>query len=73
MVTKPVIIPLPIAHLRRTVNLQGKRKETTARAGKTKLKVDKVVVHEVDEYYTLSEGGRFMNCKGMPDVENTES
>ncbi|WP_218049309.1 IS66 family transposase, partial [Bacteroides acidifaciens] len=38
------------------------------RAVKTKLKVDKVVVHEVDEYYTLPEGGRFMNRNGMPDV-----
>ena len=35
---------------------------------KTKLKVDRVVVHEVDEYYTLPEGGRFMNRNGMPDV-----
>ena len=45
-----------------------RRKETAPRAGKTKLKVDKVVVHEVDEYYTLPEGGRFMNRNGMPDV-----
>ena len=30
--------------------------------------MDKVVVHEVDEYYTLPEGGRFMNRNGMPDV-----
>ena len=35
----------------------SRRKETAPRAGKTKLKVDKVVVHEVDEYYTLPEGG----------------
>lgn len=46
----------------------SRRKETAPRAVKTKLKVDKVVVHEVDEYYTLSEGGRFMNRNGMPDV-----
>lgn len=46
----------------------SRRKETAPRAGKTKLKVDKVVVHEVDEYYTLPEGGRFMNRNGMPDV-----
>ncbi|ANU57688.1 IS66 family transposase [Bacteroides caecimuris] len=46
----------------------SRRKETTPRAVKTKLKVDKVVVHEVDEYYTLPEGGRFMNRNGMPDV-----
>lgn len=35
-----------------------RRKETVSRAGNTKLKVDKVVVHEVDEYYNLPEGGR---------------
>ena len=35
----------------------SRRKETAPRARKTKLKVDKVVVHEVDEYYTLPEGG----------------
>lgn len=46
----------------------SRRKETAPRAGKTRLKVDKVVVHEVDEYYTLPEGGRFMNRNGMPDV-----
>lgn len=46
----------------------SRRKETAPRAAKTKLKVDKVVVHEVDEYYTLPEGGRFMNRNGMPDV-----
>ena len=50
-------------------NIQpSRRKETAPRAVKTKLKVDKVVVHEVDEYYTLPEGGRFMNRNGMPDV-----
>lgn len=46
----------------------SRRKETAPRAGKTKLKVDKVMVHEVDEYYTLPEGGRFMKRNGMPDV-----
>lgn len=46
----------------------SRRKETAPRAVRTKLKVDKVVVHEVDEYYTLPEGGRFMNRNGMPDV-----
>lgn len=45
-----------------------RRKETAPRAEKTRLKVDKVVVHEVDEYYTLPEGARFMNRNGMPDV-----
>lgn len=49
-------------------NKPSRRKETAPRAVKTKLKVDKVVVHEVDEYYTLPEGGRFMNRNGMPDV-----
>lgn len=46
----------------------SRRKETRPRAEKTRLKVDKVVEHEVDEYYTLPEGGRFMNRNGMPDV-----
>ena len=49
-------------------NKPSRRKETAPRAGKTRLKVDKVVVHEVDEYYTLPEGGRFMNRNGVPDV-----
>lgn len=49
-------------------NKPSRRKETAPRVGKTKLKVDKIVVHEVDEYYTLPEGGRFMNRNGMPDV-----
>lgn len=43
------------------------KKETAPRAQKTKLKVDKIAVHEVDEYYTLSKGARFMNRNGMPD------
>lgn len=46
----------------------SRRKETAPRAGKTRLKVDRVVVHEVDGYYTLPEGGRFMNRNDMPDV-----
>lgn len=49
-------------------NKPSRRKETAPRAGKTRLKVDKMVVHEVDEYYTLPEGGRFMNRNGIPDV-----
>lgn len=44
------------------------RKETAPRAKKTRLKVDKVVVHEIDEYYQLPEGARIMNRNGMPDV-----
>lgn len=46
----------------------SRRKETASRAGKSKLKVNKVVVHEVDEYYTFSEGGRFMNRNDVPSV-----
>lgn len=46
----------------------SRRKETAPRAKKTGLKVDKVVVHEIDEYYQLPEGARFMNRNGMPDV-----
>ena len=38
------------------------------RAEKTKLKVDKVVVHELDEYYRLLEGAKIMNRNGTPDV-----
>lgn len=49
-------------------NKSSRKKETAPRAEKTKLKVDKIVTHEVDEYYTLPEGGRFMKRDGMPDV-----
>ncbi|MDY3266081.1 MAG: IS66 family transposase [Phocaeicola sp.] len=49
-------------------NKSSRKKETAPRAEKTKLKVDKIVIHEVDEYYTLPEGGRFMKRDGMPDV-----
>lgn len=49
-------------------NKSSRKKETAPRAEKTKLKVDKIVIHEVDEYYTLPEGGRFMKRNGMPDV-----
>lgn len=38
------------------------------RAEKTKLKVDKVVVHELDEYYRLLEGAKIMNRNGTSDV-----
>lgn len=37
----------------------SRRKKTASRARKTKLKVDKVVVHEVDEYYTLPKRGGY--------------
>lgn len=30
--------------------------------------VDKLVIHEIDEYYTLPEGGRFMKRYGIPNV-----
>lgn len=36
----------------------SRRKETAPRAEKTRLGVDKVVVHEVDEYYTLPRRGK---------------
>lgn len=49
-------------------NKSSRKKETAPRAEKSKLKVDKIVIHEVDEYYTLPEGGRFMKRNGMPDV-----
>ena len=53
-------------------NKSSRKKETAPRAEKTKLKVDKIVIHEVDEYYTLPERGRFMKRNGMPDVGNTK-
>ena len=43
-------------------------KETAPRAEKTRLKVNKVVVHEIEDYYQLPEGARFMNRNCMPDV-----
>ncbi|MDY3267293.1 MAG: hypothetical protein SOX26_07200 [Phocaeicola sp.] len=32
------------------------------------MKVDKIVIHEVDDYNTLPEGELFMNCNGMNDL-----
>ena len=49
-------------------NKSSRKNETAPRAEKTKLKVDKIVIREVDENYTLPEGGRFMKRNGMPDV-----
>lgn len=49
-------------------NKSSRKKETAPRAEKTKLKVDKIVIHEVDEYYTHPEGGQFMKRNGMPNV-----
>ena len=46
----------------------SRRKETAPRAEKTRLKVDKVVVHEIEDYYQLPDGARLMNRNGMPDV-----
>ena len=46
----------------------SRKKETAPRTEKTRLKVDKVVVHEIEDYYQLPEGARFMNRNGMPDV-----
>ena len=46
----------------------SRRKETAPRAEKSRLKVDKVVVHEIEDYYQLPDGARFMNRNGMPDV-----
>ena len=45
-----------------------RRKETSPRAGKTRMKVDKIVTHEIDDYYQLPPGARIMNRNGMPDV-----
>ena len=46
----------------------ARSKETAPRAEKTRLKVDKTVVHEIEDYYHLPEGAKFMNRNGMPDV-----
>lgn len=46
----------------------SRRKETAPRAEKSRLKADKVVVHEIEDYYHLPEGARFMNRNGMPDT-----
>ena len=46
----------------------SRRKETAPRAERSRLKVDKVVVHEIEDYYQLPDGARFMNRNGMPDV-----
>lgn len=48
----------------------SRSKETAPRVGKTRLKVDKVVIHEMDEYYTFPEEARYEH-NGMPEVENT--
>ena len=39
----------------------SRRKETTPRAENSNLKVDKVVVHEIEDYYKLPYGARLMN------------
>ena len=46
----------------------SRRKQTAPRSEKTRLKVDKVVVHEIEDYYQLPYGARLMNRKGMADV-----
>ena len=51
MVTNPVAIPLPVTYLHRTAGV--KEKETAPRAEKTRLKVDKVIVREIEDYYQL--------------------
>lgn len=45
-----------------------RRKETSPRAEKTQMKVDKIVTHEIDDYYQLPPGAGIMNRNGMPDV-----
>ena len=49
-------------------NKPSRKKETVPCTGKTRLKVEKVVVYEMEEYDTLPEERRFMNCNGMPNV-----
>ena len=38
----------------------SRRKETAPRAEKSRLKVDKVIVHEIEDYYQLPDGARLM-------------
>ena len=46
----------------------SRKKETAPRAAKTRLKVDKVIVHEIEDYYQLPDGARLMKRNGMVDV-----
>lgn len=46
----------------------SRKKENALRAEKSRLEVDKVVVHEIEDYYQLPEGARFMNRNGMTDA-----
>ena len=46
----------------------SRKKETAPRAEKTRLKVGKVIVHEIEDYYQLPDGARLMNRNGMADV-----
>ena len=46
----------------------SRKKETAPRAEKTRLKVDKVIVHEIEDYYQLPDGARLMNRNGMADM-----
>ena len=39
-------------------NCRPSRKETTPRAEKSRLKVDKVVVYEIEDYYQLPDGAK---------------
>ena len=49
-------------------NCRASRKKAAPRAEKTRLKVDKVIVHEIEDYYQLPDGARLMNRNGMADV-----
>ena len=46
----------------------SRKKETAPRAEKSRLKVDKVIVHEIEDYYQLPDGARLMKRNGMADV-----
>ena len=45
----------------------SRRKEITPRAEKNRLKVDEVIVHEIEDYYQLPDGARFMKRNGMTE------
>ena len=46
----------------------SRKKETAPRAEKSRLKVDEVIVHEIEDCYQLPDGARFMKRNGMTDV-----
>lgn len=46
----------------------SRKKEASPRVKKIRLKVDKVIVHEIEDYYQLPDGTKLINRNGMPDM-----